>query len=128
MRGPEIDQRTDSQKMNAWIAEHVFLWEYKMSGCDPYEDGECWHNAEGKFPCELPDFFNDSKHILALLQKCMERAKSHFGGSVIMEDTMNGFTMSLISLNTKDSLRCISFYWPTTICLFSEKLFDYKFI
>lgn len=124
MSEKEIDQRTDKQKMNAWVAEHVFKWEWRLTGNDPVEDGYCWHNEKGEHPCNLPDFFEQPHFTLALLIKCFERAKSHFGEAVVCEDTMAGYTMYLMGKSQNDRITQTSFYWPTTVVLFAKSLFS----
>lgn len=47
-----------NDEIKASIAE-LLGYEYRMTGTDPTEDGLCWHNAEGKFPVEIPNWPQD---------------------------------------------------------------------
>ena len=64
---------TEMRELNAWIAENVMGWSWQLTGSDPVEDGYCWFNSEGKFPCELANYTTDPAAAMDVLKKCLDR-------------------------------------------------------
>lgn len=102
------------RELDAWIAEHVFVWQYKMTGSDPVEDGECWFSESGKFPCELPYYTTDPAAAMVVLEKCTQK------------DSVGIWRVSHIEFvvkNHRESVRATSETLPLAICLFAKQLF-----
>lgn len=65
-----MNEPTDQQVIEILAKREGYEW--KVSGSDPYEDGYCWHDKEGKFPVYLPPYLKSLDALAPILATLTE--------------------------------------------------------